>query len=327
METSRQDLLTILEKVSPGLATAENIAQSASFVFTQGKVFTYNDEIAVGHLVDLDIEGAVSSKELLELLRRLKSKTIEIEIDNNEFLINSKRVKSGITMEQEILLPIEQLIDGWGEDMYGLPDKFMRGIKICLTSCASDNESVILSNVHMKGKFLESCDNYQMTRFDLGEDSQEDLLIPAAACRYLIHYKVIQYFRTDGWIHFSDGEDLIFSCRVIEDEYPDLDQFVETNGKEITLPKELIEVMDRSNIFNQQVQINILKNWCKVRARSEAGWIEEKIRIKEKKDIDFRIDSQMLKEILKVSNTLMVGKTSLKFNMPDFIHVIYLESS
>lgn len=327
MEIDRAKLLTALEKVAPGLAPSENIAQSASFVFSNGKVFAYNDEIAVGHLVDLDVEGAVSSKELLALLGKLKSETVEMKVSNNELLINNKKIKSGITMEKEILLPIEQLSVAFGADMYGLPDKFMKGIKICLTSCASDSESIILSNVHMKNEYLESCDNYQMTRFDMGEDSQEDVLIPAAACKYLIHYEVNQYHLTDGWIHFSDGGDLIFSCRVIEDEYPDLDSFLKVKGNTITLPKQLNEIMDRSNIFNSRVQINILKNWCKVRAESDTGWIEEKVRIKEKRDIDFSINSQMLQTILKISNELTVGKQSLKFEMGDFVHVIALETS
>jgi hypothetical protein len=324
MEIDRVKLLTALEKVAPGLATSENIAQSASFVFTDGKVYAYNDEIAVGHLIDVGIEGAVSSKELLALLKKLKSETVEMEVKKNELLINNKKVKSGITMESEILLPIEELIHGWGEDRFGLPDKFMKGVKICLTSCASDTESIILSNIHMKGKYLESCDNYQMTRFDMGDDSQEDILIPAAACKYLIHYKVDQYFQTDGWIHFGDGEDLIFSCRIIEDEYPDLESILKVNGNMITLPEQLNEIIDRSNIFNSRIQINILKNWCKVRAESDTGWIEEKVRIKEKRDIDFNINSQMLQTILKISNKLTVGKQSLKFEMNDFIHIIAL---
>lgn len=327
MEIKRESLLDVLQKVAPGLDENELISQSASFVFTEGKVFTYNDEIAVGHLVDLDIEGAVSSKELLQLLRRLKTDTVEIKVKNNEFLINSKRLRSGITMESKILLPIDELKDGWEQEVYALPDKFIEGIKICLSSCAADTENIILSNVHMKGEFMEGCDNYQMTRFYLGEDSQENLLIPAVACKHLVNYKVTEYFTTDGWIHFGDGEDLIFSCRVIEDKYPDFDQFLEIEGPETTLPKGLIEVIDRSNVFNQKVQINILKNWCKVRAQSEAGWFEERIRIKEKRDIDFRINSNMLKEILKVMNKLTIGKNALRFDMEEFIHVIALEKS
>lgn len=325
MEIKRQELLDILEKVAPGLAPSENIAQSASFVFADWKVFSYNDEIAVGHRVNFDIQGAVSSAELLALLGKLKSETIEITTNENELLVNKKMLKSGITLEKEILLPIEQLSGGWDAEMYGLPDKFMKGIKTCLSSCASESESAILSNIHMNETFMESCDNYQMTRFDLGEDSQENVLIPAAACKHLLRYNVNQYYQTDGWIHFSDGKDLIFSCRIMEDEYPDLEQFLEVEGDTITLPKQLSEIMDRSNVFNSRVQINILENWCKVRAQSDTGWIEERVRIKEKKDIDFSIDSQMLKLILKISNELTVGKHSLKFEMGDFAHVITLE--
>lgn len=330
MEIDRKKFLAILEKVSPGLDSSESIAQSNSFLFSNGRVFTYNDEIAVGHLINLDVEGAVPSKELIQLLKKMKEDSIGVSNHNNEFLINynlNKKIKSGITMEKEILLPIEQLSAAFGANMYGLPDKFIDGVKTCLTSCAPEAESIVLSNVHMKGEHIESCDNYQMTRFDLGEDSQEDLLIPAAACQYLIHYKVNQYLQTDGWIHFGDGEGLIFSCRVIEDTYPDLDPLLKVKGNTISLPKQLNEIMDRSGIFNSQVQINILENWCKVRAHSETGWIEERVRIKEKRDIDFSINSQMLKMILKISDKLIVGKGSLKFEMDNFVHVIALEKS
>ena len=47
MKINRKDLIKVLKKVQPGLASQEIIEQSGAFVFTDGRVFTYNDEIAV----------------------------------------------------------------------------------------------------------------------------------------------------------------------------------------------------------------------------------------------------------------------------------------
>lgn len=332
MEIERQIILNALEKVMPGLATSEDIAQSSSFIFMNGNVFAYNDEIAVSYKIDLDIEGAIPSNELFSLLKKIKGNyfddndMIDIKTTKNELLISTKRSKSGILLEKEILLPTDLLNDDYfdDDDFYSLPDKFLSGIKIALTCVAKESDSIILSNVHMKNKYIESCDNIRMVRYDLGEDSQEDFLIPATACQHLLKYKVTEYAKKEGWLHFSDGEGFMFSCRTIEDEYPDLSPFLKVKGDDLKLPGELVEMMDRANIFNNFVDVHIEKNWLKVRAEGESGWTEEKTRIKEKKEIFFCINPQLLKEIMRTSNKTIVGPKSLKFELEDFVHVLAL---
>ena len=56
MEVNREGLLEILQRVQPALADVEMLEQSRSFVFTNERVYTYNDEIAISHPCQMDFE-------------------------------------------------------------------------------------------------------------------------------------------------------------------------------------------------------------------------------------------------------------------------------
>ena len=79
MKIKRAELLSTLTALRPGLASKEIIEQSTSFIFSDGRVVTYNDEVAVQHPVDLDIIGAVQGKELFALLNKLKSQIEKVD--------------------------------------------------------------------------------------------------------------------------------------------------------------------------------------------------------------------------------------------------------
>ena len=94
----KQDLLTALETVKPGLASKEMIEQSTSFAFMNDRVVTYNDEISLSHPVkDLEIEGAIQAEQLYKLLNKLKKDEIEVEIKGNELLLKSGNTEAGLT--------------------------------------------------------------------------------------------------------------------------------------------------------------------------------------------------------------------------------------
>src|SRR5687768_12406403 len=58
MRVDRENLLRALESVTAGLAHREIIEQSGSFVFKDGNVITFNDEIACTATSPLKIQGA-----------------------------------------------------------------------------------------------------------------------------------------------------------------------------------------------------------------------------------------------------------------------------
>ena len=64
-----------LEAVSPGLATREAIEQSSCFVFKDGRVMTFNDEVACSIDCELGFDGAVAAKPLRSAVWALEAES------------------------------------------------------------------------------------------------------------------------------------------------------------------------------------------------------------------------------------------------------------
>lgn len=333
MNVKRSELLVALREVKPGLATSEMIEQSTSFVFKDGRVVTYNDEIAASYPFDLGFEGAVSARELMALLNKVKDSEIEMTADKGELLIKGKKIEAGITMQEEIHLPILTFTPA--EGFYELPDKFLDGLKICLFSAAHESVSPVLSNIHMKSSFIESCDNFRLTRFEMGEDSEDDILIPATAARHLVNTTVDSYGEEGGWMFFKhEKSEMVLATRIYDDEYPDLGAFLDVgeDASEVKLPQDLPEVLERSGIFASAedreldlVDVEVADNWIKVKSENDRGWIQEKIRAKTKgADLYFSVNPSILRDILKITDTALMTDKLIRFNAPDFAHVVTL---
>ena len=118
---NRKNLLNSLTKVKSGLVQNEIIEQTNSFIFKNGKVFTYNDEVCLSDNIDLDTEGVVPSKEFLHFISKVKKDEIEYEVKENELRLKAGRSRVGIVLDPEIKLPIDDFkeINKWKD----LPDR------------------------------------------------------------------------------------------------------------------------------------------------------------------------------------------------------------
>lgn len=326
----KADLIKALNVVAPGLAPKEIVEQSNSFVFINGRVGTWNDEIAVSYPIDIGFEGAVQSKELLALLSKVKDDDIKVYFDNGEFRVDGKKFQSGIRMDQEISLPLDFL--NTEVEWTKLPSDFLAGLKICMFSTASEKFSIMLSNIHAKGNILESCDNYRMTRYTMSSETDE-MLVPAASARHLINNSFDLVGTTPGWLHFSkEGGDVMYSCRTYEDPYHNLDQWMNMKGNPIRLPEELKEVLARSNVFSfsdglqDQVLVTINSKEVIVRGENEHGWLEERadVKMRGKQVLRFRVSAAIMRDILSITNKATVSEEVMKFVAKGFDHVVIL---
>ena len=219
MKIEKEKLIKALEIVKPGLASKEMIEQSTSFAFMGGRVVTYNDEISISHPVeDMDITGAVKADELYKLLGKLKTKTIQLVIKNNEIRLKSGKALAGITLQEEIQLPLEELGD-FGE-WFPVPALLMEALHFCMFSASVDMSRPVLTCVHVSDSgFVESCNNFRLTRYELGEESPVgDFLIPVSSVKSLVKYSITQLASGQGWIHFKSKDDTIFRLEM----YPTL---------------------------------------------------------------------------------------------------------
>ncbi len=337
MKINRQSLLQTLKAIKPGLATKEMLEQSTSFVFQNGRAYTYNDEVAISHPVNKGLSGAVLAKELYGLLDKYKDEELDITLTDTEMQIKGKRSSAGIALQAEISLPLDELgkIGKWKP----LPKTFGEAINFCRFSASKDMIDPTLTCLNISGKFVESCNRFQITRYDMGTelDSKESLLLPASAASILAGYDPKEYTLTKGWAHFQNADKTVFSCRVGEGEFPDIGKFIKPKGHEFEFPKGLTEVLDKAGVFSvdnelndPSIRIDLSKGKLAVESSNGVGWFKERVRaVYDGPDVCFEANPEFLMKMLPIIKmaSITVGDKSLpnktgmlKFKGDSFVH-------
>jgi len=335
MRINREEFLKQLESVLPGLSTKEIIEQSSCFIFKGKTVNTYNDEIACSQKSLLKIEGAVPAMPFISILRKLKEDELEISAGENNkgttLLIKAKQKQAGINMEQDILLPIDAVDKPkkWKK----LPENFADAIAI-VQPCAGNNEARVVTNyIHITSKWMEACDNYQVTRFRMKTDVSGSILIRRDSIKHIISLDMVEFSETKHWIHFRNSDGLVLSCRHWVDEYPsdDISEILQVEGAPLNLPKGLKESVEKAEIFSSEnvgannVIVNIKKGKFKITGKGVSGWFTE---IKKSKydgtSLQFTIPPKLLVELVQHYNECEVTKDRLKVKGVKFVYVTVL---
>lgn len=333
MRINREEFLKQLESVLPGLSTKEVIEQSSCFIFKDKTVNTYNDEIACSQKSLLKIEGAVPAMPFISILRKLKEDDLEISVNDSksQVLIKAKSKRSGINMDQDILLPIEAVDKPkkWKK----LPDNFADAIAIVQPCAGSNDAQFAMTCVHITSEWIEACDNHQVTRFRIKTDVDNPILIRKESLKHIVSLDMVEFSETKHWIHFKNSDGLTLSCRHWVDDYPsdDITQVLKMNGDPLSLPKGLKESVEKAEIFSSEnadgsnVLVNIKKGKFKITGKGASGWFTEVKKSKYDGDsLQFTIPPKLLVELVQHHNECEVSSSRLKVKGGKFVYVTVL---
>jgi DNA polymerase III sliding clamp (beta) subunit (PCNA family) len=326
MKINRTKLLDQLESVAPGLAVKENIEQSNRFVFNEGAVTTFNDDIACSITTELDCKAAVEANSFLSLLQKLKDDEVEVELAAGELRVSGKNRKAGFRVEEEIRLPIEAIepAEKWSK----VPEDFCQAISI-VENCA-DNKKYDLSCLHLTKDFLEACDGRQLARYQIKLPIKKPVLIQQKSLSHIAKTIVTRMSETKRWIHFKSKAGVVFSCRKTVEKYPDLSEVVAWTGPKVVLPKLLGEIVERAEIFSSEktenrVLISLSKDKLIMEGSGLSGWYKERKKVKYNgKNISFRIPPALLQEVSKRSNQCQVTEKCLKVVGDNYTYITAL---
>ncbi len=331
MKVDKNDLQNALSKVSPGLAHKELIYQSTSFAFLGDRVVTYNDEISISHPVEgLDIVGAVKAQPLYSFLERVKADEIDIALDGQQIVIKAGKAKAGFVLEQEIALPLDELgeITKW-EDA---PGNFIPALQLCYPCCSMDWSRPVLTCVHAKDNVMEASDSYQIIRYQLdGKVSVGEMLLPFTTAKELVKYNVTHMAKGEGWLHFSTPEGTIFSSRVPDGIFPDVDAFLDVDGPEVSFPSSSLEILSRASVFAKDeilldmplVTVTIASDRVKFHTRNQDGWFEEEDKVEyNAAPVEFVASVESLSNLLSKMTSCIIGSNRVKFSGDCWEHVI-----
>lgn len=341
MKVARKELLETLNAVKPGLASKEILEQSNSFLFVGGQVITFNDEVAVHAQVQegLELEGAVPAKEMIAILSRFSGDEVTLTVEENELKLTCGRGRAGIRLEAEVILPLNDLIQ-LPTKWKSLPADFVQAIKTCLPSAAHDLTYPILSTVHITSEHAESTDNDRITRFTFKNPCKglhkQTLLLPLNAAQVLARCKVAEFAVDSDWGHFKTDTGVIYSCRTVAGDYPDLSPFLTVNSiGELHFPDKIGEILDRAGVFlsgmvdlDNSVNLSINeKGLLTVKGEGDSGWYEESLRVPwTGGQFSFSIHPSHLQSVLGAANKAEIGEDRIMFVTESFTHVVALEA-
>lgn len=344
MNIDRLVLKEALEIVKPGLASKDIIEQSTSFVFYEGKVITYNDEISISHPVEgLDnIEGVVSSEELYKFLSKSKSQEILIEASKESLLIKSGRAKVILKLIEDISLPIEEEIlrevnekSKWEK----LPEEFVTGLKFAAQSCSKDMTNLKTTCVHINSKgVIEGTDNYRLAHYSFDKPFKiKTSLIPASSVIEIVKLNPSYVLQGEDWCHFKTENGTIISSRVFYENFVDTSDVlnISKGGHSITFPKKILEILERSDIFSKRksiidesVEVSFAPGVLRINSENEAGKFTESTKFEYKGEkMSFSITPYLLKDILKKITKCKINDYCLHFEGGNWKYVTTLRTS
>lgn len=330
MKVNREELLRELESVSPGLSTREIIEQSSCFIFRKKEVMTYNDEIACTHKSSLSIEGAVQSGPLISILRKLKEDELGVEVNEKELVLTGKRKKTGITMEMDILLPVDSVEKPkkWKD----LPADFSDGISIVQQCAGKDATQFALTCIHLHPKWVEACDGYQAARYQMKLEIKKSTLVRKESIKYIVSLDMTEFSETQNWIHFRNSSGLVLSCRRWIEDFPKISKFLKGEGTPTKFPKGLADAVEKAEVFSienaedNQVTIELRPNKLRITGKGVSGYYQETKNIKYKgQTLSFRISPVLLADFVRRHNSCQITKKKLKVKTGKYSYVTALD--
>ena len=337
LRVNRKDFLMQLDSVLPGLSTREIIEQSNCFIFKNGQVITYNDEIACiqDSCLWQDVDMAIQGMPLISILRKLTEEEIDVEVSEGKFIIKGRRKRAKINMELKIMLPIDSVESP--KKWKSLPDNFSDAISIVQQCAGSDAGRFDFTCIHLHPDRVEACDASQAAIYKLDLPLKRPTLIRKDSLRYIVSLDMTKFSNSKNWIHFKNSSGLIMSCRrwiYTESNYPNLPELMKIKGTKTTLPKGLKEAIEKAKIFtventeDNEVIVQLTKGKLKLTGIGASGEYQEYKNIKYSgKDLKFAIPPDLLADLVNRYKTCRVSKDKLKVTTGRYSYITALSKA
>jgi DNA polymerase III sliding clamp (beta) subunit (PCNA family) len=326
MKIKREDLLGDLEQVKAGLSPREFIEQSSCFVFQDGQVMTFNDEVACRKEIGINVTGAVQATSLLDILTRLDDTFLAVRETDSQLQFRGERKEFGVVKDAEIFLPIDRVETP--EKWHKLSPKFIEAISAVERCVSTDESRFTLTCVHIHPEWIEACDNHQLMRVYAQIGIKKPMLVRGSSISHVRSLSMNQIATTPGWVHFRNETGLILSCRRYEDSYPDLTPILEMEeASKITLPKSAAATSERAGVFAMDksgdalLAIKLSPNRMLIKGTGLTGYYQEyKDLDYDGPTIEFGINPELFKWLCENYNNAEISEDRFKAKGDDEGH-------
>ena len=333
----RQELIAVLDKLKPALATKAIVEQTTHYLFMKDRIATYNDEMCCAEKYPIGFSGSVKAEEFYKLLSKSSAKKVDLDLQEGQVKVRVGSSSFGLAYMEEG--EAHKKVSSLGHDELKwrpLPEDLKNGLILCSFSASKDMTRPALTGVYVSGDNVLSSDNYRISWYRLHDELRRKFLLPASSVVHLVNYDVNEYCLTDSWMHFREG-DFVFSTRLLSEEFPEKAKefFPEEVGECFELPQEMGNTLDKALVLLQddflldkEVSITFSQNEvvCDVK-KKDVGWLTEKTEMEAgpKEDVSIKVNPIFLKEILKKTTKLsVISEDKILFMSDNFKHLIAL---
>lgn len=341
MEISKQELRTALNLLKPALSKKDMIGNANCFVFKNGYVSTYNDELWFNHPIEgIDKPFAIESDEILALLDKTKDENIILDLTDDLLIFQAGKSKAGFKLINAEF-PVDTTIFEQ-QLFYDLPEDFQTAIKFAAMSASDDLTNPILNCVSIKSDgTVSGTDNFRLSNWKLDTEELpfDDLLIPADSVLKILSIQPTSFMVDTDWIHFKNDDNIIASCRLVNDTFPDVSKALNKlgTGTLVTFPDDISAILSRAAIFsdneknNQSVTITRKGKYIIVDSESSIkGFFKERVLMEtDSDDFSFIINPSFLSDILKKSKECILesNKKMISFRGDNWVYMAMLKIS
>lgn len=331
MRVAREELLRCLESVQAGLSPRDIIEQSSCFVFKEGKIYTYDDEVACRGPSPLDesFVGAVPHEKLLKVLQKLPEEHIEVSIEEGQLQVLGKGRKATFRLEADIVLPIDS-IEEPGE-WRPLHDSFAEAVQMVQHCAGRDDSQFAMTCLHLTKDHIEACDNFQVCRWAMPTGLTQEVLVRQQAIKHIVSLGMHEVSEGESWLHFRNQAGLMLSCRHYLEDFPEVGKVLGVEGKATNLPKALTEAASLASLFSSenkledQVLVEIRPGKLRITGVGISGSYQEtKKLVYHGKPIKFYIAPELLADLVKRHSECIITPTRLKADTGAYQYVACL---
>lgn len=332
MKVERKALIAVLDALAPGLSPKAVLEQSDCFVFHEGRVITFNDDIMATAKFDVGIDAVVGSDDLRKLLSKFPDAEVDIIQREGEVVVRGDRRSTGHLCSKEILLPIDAVPVPPKKDWAPLGEDVPEVLEQAADACGNDETQNLATVVSVTPGRIEACDNYRLLRWDGNHGFGRSALIPARSLKAVAGCGIQSVAMGDGWVYFKTGADVLYSVRCSHEPYHEgVDALLKIDGGErIRLPAELAGILDRALVMNEggfgsNITVGLNDGELSIYARKPSGWFRERKSIKYKgRPLRFNINPRFFIEVLQKTRTVLVSESKLKIEVGPMKFVVCL---
>lgn len=329
----REEFLHVLESIQPGLTPKDEVDQSSCFIFDQGLVVTYNDEVCCRMKSPLgeEVQGAVKAKKFMDFLSKLPEDDIQIEAVRGGMEITTDRRRNALFLMEGDIHSKYGLIER-PKDWKKLPKDFCEAVGVVQECAREKGGQFTHTMIHVHPDYIEASDDFELCRWTMKTGFEKELLLRKSCVRHINSLAMMEYCETKNWVHFRNEDRLELACRRYEDPYFDYTPHLKVDGVPTTLPKGFVDETKIGVIFasegkdDTKVEIEMCSGKTRLIGTGAIGkytspWRKTSY---EGDSFSFFISPGMLSSIADKYNECVLGKRMLFITSDKWVYVALL---